>query len=279
MPEFWREKFKENKQRQYLHQRGYRLFYSDYFAALAVLPAVGIVGLMIWAQIGINRAMIGLGCYLLLVIGLRFKLIGYQRRKIAELVSYEQAKEAWLAECKGKAQDILQAEVRSILAGAETDLPEEFLQNGEYDLWLGFGEEDLKELLARKKRYDKTVIVLDCFSAKNVRMIKNRISDKVVLASWQDIFALAMKEKLAVVPAESTLEVADCPTDNNIVLKSGYLLGGGLLCLFLANFSRYFYVYFLAGIFLLSLYLLGMKKSQGNKTVLLKKALKSAKIK
>ncbi len=194
MQEFWRKKFKENKQKQYLYQRGYRLFYSDYFDAAAVLLMVGILGLMIWAQIGVDRAMIGLGCYLLLVMGLRFKLIGYQRRKIAELVSYEQAKEAWITECKGKTQDILQAEVRGILAGAETALSDGFLQNGEYDLWLGFGEEDLKDLLAKEKKYNKTVIVLDCFSAKNVRMIKNRISGQSVLASWQDIFALAVKE-------------------------------------------------------------------------------------
>lgn len=279
MPEFWREKFKENKQRQYLHQRGYRLFYSDYFDVLAILLAVGIVGVMIWAQIGIDSAIIGIGCYLLLVMGIRFRLISYQREKIDALVSYEQAKEAWIAECKNKEQNILQAEVRSILAGAVTNSPEEFLKNGEYDLWLGFGEKDLKELLARKKRYNKTVIVLDCFSAKNVRIIKNMIADKVVLARWQDIFALAVKEKSVVVPTENTPGIDDCPKKDIIMLKSGYLLSSGLLCLFLANFSRYFYVYFLAGIFLLSLYLLSMKKSQRNELVLLKTVIKSAKIK
>lgn len=275
---FWRKKFKENKQRQYLSQRGYRLFYSDYFDILAVLLAVGIVGIMIWAQIGIDRAIIGLGCYLLFVVGLRFKLINRQRKKIAALVSYEQAKEAWIAECKNKEQDVLKAEVRSILAGIESTCLDELLKNGEYDLWLGFEEKNLKDLLANEKKYKGTVIVLDYFSAKDVRIIQNRISDRVVLAKWQDIFDLAVKENLVAISAENTIEEADNRQKNTIALKSSYLFSGGLLCLFLAEFSRYFYVYFLAGIFLLSLYLLSMKKSQGNEPVLLKKAIKSAKI-
>ena len=63
-------------------------------------------------------------------------------------------------------------------------------------------------------------------------------------------------------------------------IKRAYLLWYGLLLLFLAEWSRYFYLYFAAGIFLLSLYLVnGAKKTQAKQTVLLKKMMKSAKIK
>lgn len=79
------------------------------------------------------------------------------------------------------------------------------------------------------------------------------------MASYRDLFDLALERKVVQISAPKLKSEERVPR-----IKRAYLLWYGLLLLFLAEWSRYFYLYFAAGIFLLSLYLVnGTKKTQG----------------
>lgn len=278
---FWQHKFKENAQKQYLRQKEYSLFYSDYFDILAIILFFSLVGIMIKVKMSIIEAIIACTLYGLIIGVIKIKLHKWQRKKLAKLVNYEKTQDKWQNYCKNVPLEELHREVRRILAEIKNTALDEFFNEGKYDLVVVFSEDDLKKVLSNHQNYEKTVIVSEHFSTKSRRLIKNELCGQIVLATLQDIFALAVKEKIITLPKDNLDDMVneDTPQKHIFVLQSGYVLGGGLGCLLLANFSRYFYVYFLAGIFLLSIYWLSMKKSQRNELLLLKKTLKSAKIK
>ena len=242
MRNLYLERAGEKEYRKYLAEKSRKkFFWNDYFALGAIGSVIGLIWLGYRLKISFDMMTAVFLLYSAVVIGSYNCLKKHVRRKMAQAVSREQAWEKW------------QNEGYVLKLANENDWQNFFISNEEEDVLLVF------EKMRRREE----------------RIICQNAQAKVILASYRDLFDLALERKVVQISAPKLKSEERVPR-----IKRAYLLGYGLLLLFLAEWSRYFYLYFAAGIFLLSLYLVnGTKKTQAKQTVLLKKMMKSAKIK
>ena len=120
------------------------------------------------------------------------------------------------------------------------------------------------------------MLVITAEDKKDIRdKIKSKARGKVILGSFRDLYDLALKYNIVALPKlkEEQKREASLPQSNLLAVY-------GIGLLLLANVSRYFYVYFLGGIVLLSVFLAGfMKKGTISEVVFLKKAMHFSKSK
>lgn len=276
MRNLYLERAVEKEYRKYLAEKSRKkFFWNDYFALGAIGSVIGLIWLGYRLKISLDAMTAVFLLYSAVVIGSYNCLKKHERRKMAQAVSREQAWEKWQNELQKKDKDALREDIAELLQkmGWHKDGEKLYWQNEGYVLKLA-NENDWQNFFISNEEED-VLLVFEKMCRREERIICQNAQAKVILASYRDLFDLALERKVVQISAPKLKSEERVPR-----IKRAYLLWYGLLLLFLAEWSRYFYLYFAAGIFLLSLYLVnGAKKTQAKQTVLLKKMMKSAKIK
>lgn len=266
----------EKEYRRYLAEKSRkRIFWNDYFVLGVLCGAFGLILLGYRLKMTLDVMMAVFLCYSAGMIWVYNRLQKRERRKLAQAVSREQAWEKWQKELQKKEKGVLREEIAELLQkmGWQRSGEKFYWQNEGYVLKIINKDERQNFLMPNEA--ENVLLIFDIISRREGRMICTNAQTKVILASYRDLFDLALERKLVPISAPE-IKGAECAPKIN----RAYLLMYGLLLLFLAEWSRYFYLYFAAGIFLLSLYLVSRtKKTQAKPTVWLKKMMKSAKIK
>lgn len=275
MNRYLKEKSEEIEQKEYLlKKKGQKLFWSDYYDLLAL--AAGMVFVWVMYRFNVNvEIFLSLSAGLVLGIGiLRHRVKKWQRKKIVELICYEQGWERFKADLTGMDEERLKEKIAEILlsGGAQSDGEKICLKGASYSVEIIKNEEELAGLWQQ----DGGVLVITAEDKKDIRdKIKSKARGKVILGSFRDLYDLALKYNIVALPKlkEEQKREASLPQSNLLAVY-------GIGLLLLANVSRYFYVYFLGGIVLLSVFLAGfMKKGTISEVVFLKKAMHFSKSK
>ena len=277
MKDYFYRKAWETEQKQYLAKSGRKyLFLSDYFDILAIGGGLLLCWFLSKHQTSTDGLIFLLLSYGTAAVIIRSKVKKRQRAKLAFLCSYEQTREqyfsAWekmnSSELKKKFADIFNQAGRSV-ARDESEAQDE-----EYSILMLANKEEIINL-RDKQLPAKALLILPVIKRTENRLLRENVCGEAMIADWEDIFDLALQSKQIALPSFKANF-----TEKNWGLRTGYLPLYGVLLLFLAEISRYFYLYFFGGIFLLSLFLVSFqKKSRTNELVFLKKKLKSVKMK